>query len=242
MEQEERIEQYLKESLSPLEKAAFEKELAANPNLQRSLEEHRAVVLGVKEYFQEQTLNHFQNLEQKAVKKKHQTSTLIRWSSLLVAASVLFFLWIKNPFQDTSKDMLYASYYTTYPNYVENIERSDPAVQSTYQNAFFAYEQQNYQQAAAAFESLNSKQDPVLQFYWGLSLLELEQYQEAILHLEQAANAPKYRYSDNALWYQALAYLQLENYEKAKTSLQQVINNQSTYKVKAAELLDKLES
>jgi len=242
MEQEERIEEYLKGNLSPLKKVAFEKELATNPNLQRNVEEQRAVMVGVKEYFQEQTLKHFQTLEEQANKqKKYNTTTLIKWSSLLVAASVLFFLWFKNPFQGTSNAILYASYYTTYPNYVDNIERNDSSAQTAYQTAFFAYEQQNYQQAIQIFESLDSKQDPALQFYWGLSLLELEQYTEAILHLEQAYKAPKHRYSDNALWYQALGYLKLEEYKKAKIAFQQLIKDQSTYRVKAADILEALE-
>lgn len=240
MEQEERIEQYIKGTLSPTETAIFEKELDENIELQKIVEEHLTVMLGVKSYFQDQTLAHFQTLEQQAIQQNRKKITFLQWGSLVAAASILVLLWLNNPFQSISSNELYATYYTTYPNYVQNIERSDPKEQISYQNAFFAYEQQDYQQAIQTFKALNLPKDPVIEFYWGLSYLELKQYKAAILHLERAAKNPNHRYYNHSIWYQGLALIQTKDYEKATVVFKQLTVKDNPYQEKAATLLNEI--
>jgi tetratricopeptide (TPR) repeat protein len=249
MENDEYIEFYFKGLLNDEDLQSFESKLNSDPEFKKEVELHRAVIHGVKEFFQEKTLNHFADLEKQAALStpdKRVKVISLSYKILAFAASVVLILWIWNPFYSVNGEELFATYYTSYLNYDENVEdslnRSD-----NYKKAFFAYEQKKYKDACSLFE-LTGKvyqartpedidNEAVIEFYWGMSLLELDKLQDALLHLQKSVNADKHRYSDNANWYMALILIRLGNYDEARSALLPLIDNNSSYKEKAEKII-----
>ena len=97
-----------------------------------------------------------------------------------------------------------------------------------------------YEQASKELQELLSS-DPVnskLKFYYGLSLLEQEKFNEAYTVFEELRNWQSiYKY--RAAWFQALGLLKQKRFEESKKVLLQIPEEAEDYK-KAQELLNKL--
>ncbi len=247
MDKEERIDKYLKGELNEKEQKDFEKQLSEDNQLLEEVQFHEFTVEGVKDVFRTEMLMHFDDLEKqiantpKTVSKPKGNIRRLVISVLAIAASILLiiFVWMD---RGVNTEQLFADNYSTYPNYVSNVERSNPQVENLYATAFQQYEKGEYPRAIQDFEAILviDKEDTVVEFYLGLAYLENKELDKALEHLNIAKKATTHRFSDPALWYAALTQLQLNKVAAAKSDLENLINKEGSYQQKAQELLKQL--
>ena len=154
----------------------------------------------------------------------------------LIALSVTFFLK-----KNLNTEKLFSNHFEPSKNVSAPIVRSEDD-DNLINNAFIAYSEMDYKQAAPLFEQgFKSTNNSELLFYEGNALLALDQTNEAVLtfgkHLT-FSDALKNR----SHWYLALAYIKLKRLDKAKQELKTFINSGETFKQKEAKsLLKKLD-
>lgn len=117
---------------------------------------------------------------------------------------------------------------------------AERGIDSLQHQAEDAFNSKNYAEAIQYFNRL-LEADPdntELQLYKGVSLLELDQVEEAesIFNTIKNSNAV---YKDKAIWYLALSALKQKDYDLCEALLEQLPENSEDYN-KAEELLDKL--
>ncbi|RZS98933.1 tetratricopeptide repeat protein [Aquimarina brevivitae] len=114
------------------------------------------------------------------------------------------------------------------------------AEQGTIKEAEQAFNQQNYKAAEILLSTLlhTDKANSELQFYYGLSLLEQNKYNEAsdiFMELKNGSSIFKYR----AMWFEALNLLKQKKFEACKAVLQAIPKEAEDYE-QAQQLLDEL--
>lgn len=247
MDKEEQIDKYLKGELTEKERKDFEHKIGEDSELAEEFNFQQSMVEGVKDVFRDEMLMHFDDLEKqiakspKTVQKSKGKIRRLVIGVISLAASVLLiiFVWITNK---PNTEQLFADNYTTYPNYVSNVERSNPTVKDLYATAFQQYEKGEYTKAIQDFEAILAidKEDSIVEFYLGLAYLENKDAAQALEYLNASKQASAHRFVDPALWYAALAELQLGQTEAAKTDLEVLMNKEGSYQQKAQELFKQL--
>ncbi|WP_458628595.1 tetratricopeptide repeat protein [Winogradskyella sp. PC D3.3] len=165
------------------------------------------------------------------------------WLKPLIAAAGLILIMFSINFFMTSnrnEEKLFATYFEPSKNVTSPIVRSTDH-ETILNNAFIAYNEQNYKQAIALFESSyqTSKQSELL-FYEGNSLLALGDPNLAIEKFKEHL-----KYSDilthRSHWYLALAYLKIKQTDQAKHELNALLDSGETFKkAEATSLLKEL--
>lgn len=247
MDKEEQIDKYIKGELNEKEQQDFEQQIANDSQLLEAVNFQVAIVEGVKDVFRSEMLGHFDDLEKqianspKTVSRSKGKMRRLIVGVLALAASVLLivFVWID---RGVNTEQLFATNYSIYPNYVSNIERSNPEVTNLYAKAFQQYEQGQYIQAIQGFEAILviNKKDIVVAFYLGVAYLENKELTKALEQLNVAKQATAHRFSDPALWYAALTQLQLGKPEAAKADLEILMNKEGSYQQKSEKLFKQL--
>lgn len=180
------------------------------------------------------------------IKPEQKPSPIFRWismaASLLILVGILSFFY--NPSQDSEYRELYAENFTVYPNDYVRIERG--ASESSEINSIFNdYSSQEFEKTIKGIDAiLNSKgeADDKLSFYKGVSLMGLENFEEASKIFEQLKKSDIKDYQNQIAWYSALTQLALENPDKAKVDLARIISSDNDFRKKSAqELLSKME-
>ncbi|WGK63884.1 tetratricopeptide repeat protein [Croceiramulus getboli] len=241
MTKEEWIQAYFEGRFTSEQQETFETLLEKDPEMKEAF------------LFEKQVQTVLQREERKALKERlealstaaeqENSGSRTRYYWVVAAASIAaiivltFTVFLRQ--EQISNEALYARYFSPYENVVQPIQRGE-AIESLEQQAFEAYELQNYQQADSLFTEVQKrKSDPYLNFYKGISLMQLQEYQEAAFAIEgylQQDGQLKVR----AQWYLALCYLQLDQLEKSKRLLREVLATQSFKSEQAEELLDLL--
>jgi tetratricopeptide (TPR) repeat protein len=126
-----------------------------------------------------------------------------------------------------------------YPNVIDPGTRGDVGTQSI--EALKLYEQGNYAAALKSFDEylhLNPN-DLESRFYYGISALMKEEFDIAERELQSVSNSDS-RLSNQATWYLALARINTNKIGLAKENLNTLIEGQSSYAVKAGQIMKKL--
>jgi hypothetical protein len=179
-----------------------------------------------------------QSSKYRRISWKYVASAVI---TLLVVASVLFY-----NFSKTSNDKIFASYYHRYEADYEAAgvnSRSDAAKVSKLINAVQLYDLGNTNSAIIQFEEI-IKADPentAAHFFAGLALIENQDYDKAISNLLFVISKNDLPYIEQSEWYLALCYLKKDQRSQAKALLNKIANSESYYKIKALDLLKKLQ-
>ena len=236
MKQEDLIEKYLQNRLSPEDVLMvnellqndkdFEKELTLQSNLKKA----------IKKDDDDNFRNLISELESKAkIEKPQPKRSYTKW---LAAASIVVLLGLSYFFtmnQKASNNELFASYFEPYRNVVQPLERgSDQQDKKTL--AFLAYEKGEYEKAIQLFTDLFSDtKEPYYLFYKANALMKIDKANEAVpLLLEHLKT--KDTLTEKTTWYLALAYIKIDDKPNARTALKKVIAD-GTYKTSEAEKL-----
>jgi len=141
-----------------------------------------------------------------------------------------------------SNQAVFETFYQPCRNTIQPTVRGDNPNTIEYR-AFVAYEAHNYHKAINLFNSVKNADEAYINFYKGLSYLELDKIKEAIEILLPIAKAnglegKSANFNDKAAWYLALAYLKNNDKEKSKSELSLITQKpKGTYKKEEAQEL-----
>ncbi|MDY8138477.1 hypothetical protein [Aquimarina sp. 2201CG5-10] len=237
----EKIEGYLAKTLSQEERAAFEKELSINPELENEVEKHRILHQTLSDQdtldFKEKLIKISKEIKEEEQIKSTNKSFFSYWkiaASIIVLLGIGAILWSTIEPGDKMTD-LYLSYYVAYP--VEDATRG--GTKDDLDAIMTDYVKKNYDKVINALETsplLSDKEQ--LRLYLGNSFLNNNQEEKAILQFQNIQADS--RFYEDANWYLALTYLKLGEVKKIPPLLQEIIQYNGIYKNKASKLLDEL--
>lgn len=159
---------------------------------------------------------------------------------LLALSSVLFF-----SLRPNRTYRLYAQYYKVY-DASELVRGSTSEADDKFTQAMAAFDMEDYR---AAYELLTKLCKQLLisdsnyskaNFYKGISAMEIENFDDAIISFEIVKKNKKSLYNEVAQWYQALCYLRKDDKDKAIELFNEISSGDSFYNTKAKEILDAL--
>jgi len=237
------MERYFDSELSVEEMATFSVRLQQD-EIFRSLVEREKIIIGaIRNQGLLDNLHYLKSVEEK-IQGNHAHHSVARvrtWYYYAAAAVVALLISVKVllPGQPTS-DELFAEYFTPYQNVFEPKTRgADMATKRT--EAFQAYEQKNYKEAAILFNELLAaeKRSDIL-FMLGNTNLMLGQVTEAKENLVTLIND----FDDldlQAKWYLSLCYLKSDDRENARKMLGELGQTENSYASRAKELLEKID-
>ena len=157
---------------------------------------------------------------------------------LLITSLSLYFL---RPDGNMSNDSLFKIYYQ--PDAALLI-RGTNSQNATLIQAFQMYENKEYNNALSLFSEVldkDSENIPV-QFYSGISNIELGQYQEALHPFNFIMDHKQNLYVERAEWYTALCFLKVNENENAVDLFRKISLSNSSYKDKAHEILKSIQN
>ena len=157
---------------------------------------------------------------------------------LLITSLSLYFL---RPEGNMSNDSLFKIYYQ--PDAALLI-RGTNSQNATLIQAFQMYENKEYNNALSLFSEVldkDSENIPV-QFYSGISNIELGQYQEALHPFNFIMDHKQNLYVERAEWYTALCFLKVNENENAVDLFRKISLSNSSYKDKAHEILKSIQN
>jgi predicted Zn-dependent protease len=232
MDNDQRIQAYLHNRLSLEELTEFDKRLRDDQDFNTYFEEHKAVFMAFKI-----TENERLKSKLKLHEKQSQGQQIFRSKPIIYAIAAIFMvLTAVSVYLNYTQQDLYNQYFEPYPNVYQPVVRSDKSSDLT--TAFMYYESGNYDKAKMLFSSLLLETyDPNVDFYYALTLIELDEVEAAIQRFEQIPNDPGFEFSSELLWYKALAYLKVEDYQNASSSLEDLERSDKSYKTENRETL-----
>lgn len=241
MSKEEQLDAYFDGSLSEEEKVEFEQRLMHDPSFKEEFEFQQSLRQSLRKREHEQIREMFAR-ENASVPTK--TFRIRRFIPALIAASLLlmatigYFLLTSPPPSDYSQ--LFVAYFEPYENVIHPIERGNP-MEDLRSRAFYAYENQQYEDAIDLFRQLAEQQpDPYIDFYSGIVLLQLDRNKEAVDRFHRYLDLEG-KLEDRATWYLALSYLKIGDTAKASVLLREIISADGYKSEQAEAILDQMD-
>lgn len=238
MNEDQYIQDYIANRLSEKQRQDFEVLMQKDSDLKRKFDEHKSLQHAFKIHEAERLKamlksHEIQNSPKKRYRSKPVIYSLVAVFLMLVGLTIYFNL---------SQQNLYNQFYDSYPNVYQPIVRGDDTSDLT--KAFMFYENGNFIKANELFSSLlNQNYDPNVDFYYGLSLMELDNVEEAVIRFQEVQQNEDFQFKSELLWFQALGYLKIEDYQNASKILIQLENFDNNFKSeKRSELQDALKS
>ena len=233
------FENYLNNEMSIEEKDIFENQLQNDEEMQNQFELYKETTQFLEVKFSNETIDFKDNLKsisenhfESSTKKKSKVISLqSKWFAIAAMLVVFIGVWYLNQGANPS--------YTDYNSHNEAnfIERSEgnPDLKAA-QDYFNA---KDYQKASETFAKIKNVANPEIQLYYGISLIETDNYSKAKILLENVSQGNSV-YKEEAIWYLALSSLKQKNYEASKKYLQQITEDSEKYS-SAQKLLNDLD-
>jgi tetratricopeptide (TPR) repeat protein len=255
MEQLEKILKTLGGELIGDEKKSFEKELAMNPSLRESFELVAAVdktladkdlvnfVAGIKHA--QEVYNQHTDADLPEVEPEHNRTKKFTFKRYFSAAAILLVFAVSSilyvNFSIPKTEKLYNQFYSKYESSLDT--RSEKNEISNLILAIQLYDKGNYRDAISRFDALLQvdHNNTSAQFFMGLSYMELKVYHKAIQSFKAVLVNRDPAFMEHAEWYMSLCYIKINQVPKAAGILNQVAASNSFYRVRAADLLKKLQ-
>lgn len=234
------FENYLNNEMSLEEKTSFENQLQNDPKLKEQFELYKQTTQFLEVKFSKETVDFKENLKSisenhfaDSIKKKTKVISLqSKWFAIAAILVVFIGVW----FMNNNGNPSYSDY-----NQHENanfVERG--SVIKDLKVAQEAFNNKNYEEAIPLFEKvLVEYKRPEIEFYYGVSLLEVNKTSEAETVFRDLKNGTSV-YNQKAIWYLALTKLKLEDFESCKTYLKEISADSEEFE-KAQELLNELD-
>ena len=179
----------------------------------------------------------FDEVEKELFPKK---KTLRLRPLLLVAATVALLvvtLYNLQWFAAPSTAELFANYFEPYKlGFVDRGEANDSVIEE----ANYHYANQNFEEAAKAFEGLSTidKTNQYYNFYLAISYIGNLESTKALPFLKEVLNSEQADLHDPAEWYIAMAFLQDGQKDSAREQLMEITKKSSKFQQLAIQLLD----
>ena len=236
--QEDLIEKYIQNRLSPEEELLVDELLQNDSIFEREFTLHANFKEVIKKDDDDNFRNLISELESRAkIESPMPRRTYMKW---LAAASIVLLLGLSyflSMDQKATSNELFANYFEPYRNVVQPLERGSDQ-QDEKSLAFIAYEKGEYDKAIVLFSELyTTTKEPYYLFYKANALLKLQRANEAVpLLLEHLQT--KDTLTEKTNWYLALAYLKLNDKTNARITLEKVISDGNYKTVEAQKLLN----
>ena len=245
------IEKYMDDALDVAEKKVFEARLANEPSLQKAYEQRTRLGQLLAANQKEQEFTQFLDevsdpfFESYVAEPIEMTASKVvpfykkrTFSIIALATAAVIALLLAVPFLFPQN--LYDQFNDHRPLALTDQSGATTALQA----AETAFNEEDYTVAVVALDSYlaNNPQDIEAQLYKGISLLELDQLEEAKTIFMSIAEGSSV-FASEALWYAALAYLKEGNEVASASTLRQLIELASDSQLieKAKQLLAELE-
>lgn len=264
MDIQDKIDRYLRDEMSPCEKADFEKEMSSDALLAKEVAEQQLIVEAVRKVGDQRSIGLLKSLSEEELKDilSHKNDaqparphSIIRWMvyGTMAAAAVFALFFLADVFKPEEQgQQLYAAYFEAAPNEYATVSRGIPEMnrfdeptQKIIIDAFGLYDQKEYKKALQRFleatKNIVPGDSPELFFYISICQLETGRIKDAIGNLEKLNILDNsYPYHQDVDWYLALAYLKNEQIDKATDILTNIVQDNGYYEDYAKKILKKL--
>jgi len=242
----ELIDEKLSGELGGDDLEAFERDLKDDPELLAEFELHQEIDEAIQEsevieLRKKLDLVHdlTQNKKQPGLLRtilRHKLSRIAAASFVVLLIITSLSLYLLRPDGNMSNDSLFKIYYQ--PDAALLIRGTD-SQNATLIQAFQLYENKEYSSALDLFAKvLEADGDNIpVQFYSGISNIELGQYREALLPFNFIMQHKQNLYVERAEWYAALCIMILNENNEAVDLFRKISHSNSSYKDKAHEIL-----
>lgn len=236
-EQNDRIEEYLLNTMEDKERKAFEADLVSDAGLQELFEHRKDLVNGIRAGFNNELKSRMESDDQH--RRQRLRTRRIQYLSGIAAVVIIGLfsqLFLSRIKQDSSR--IYSEYYKTYPNITIPISRSEENGDSP----FYQYETGNFTQALAGFDLILNRKpdDDAALFYAGVASMELLEFEEAIRLLQRVEMNKQSMLTRPAIWYLSLAYINSDNYEMAAEYLNKLVAGDDIYSTNSKKILKRI--
>ncbi|WP_417873822.1 tetratricopeptide repeat protein [Xanthomarina gelatinilytica] len=234
----ELLEKYFENTLSTEEQLLFDERLQNDKKFKEAFEFHAELKNAVTISERQKIKSEIRSFEaqEKSTVKVFKFRKLLPYAAILVIAisTGLYFYAHQN-----TTDGLYAYHFEPYPNIETSILRSD-GERSLENDAFTAYDLEDYKKASGLFSKLLEKDPKVyFRFYKAICLMQLENFDLALQQLDEIMPENS-EYYEKAIWFRALTYLKLNETDKSKQLLNQLVSKYTFKNVEAKKLLSEL--
>ena len=236
----ELIDLYFDNSLSPKEQLLFNDLLQNDLDFKNEFIFRKDLKKVIAVSQQEDLKASLGQIEDNIQKKSRLTMLPKKW---LVAASVFilasFGLYSVKTVYFPSNEAIYETYFQSCRNTIQPVVRGENPNTIEYR-AFVAYEAHDYYKAINLFNSVTDPEASYINFYKGLSYMEINKLTRAIDLLYPITKAENLEgksanFDEKAKWYLALAYIKNNENKKAIEELSLISNQPSgTYKKEEA--------
>ncbi len=230
--------QYLENELSAEERTNFEKQLTEDKEFASAFEIFKELNLHLENKFGNATeldafkknlksisKDHFKTKKSKVVALKPWQYAIA--ASVAILVGLFFFQNINPSFEDYNN-----------PEIATFTERGD--VNENLKLAQDAFNAKSYKTAIPLFESvLKEKKSPEIQYFYAISLLEVNQFQKAETNLSELKSGTSI-YKNKATWYLALSKLKQKKYKSCREILLTISDDYEDYD-QVQELLNELD-
>lgn len=243
----ELLERFIEGQLSNEENAAIEERLVNDPEFNALKEDFESMRDGVFAVGQKSLMTKISGWEEdldnplagneRVAGRQISLNTYLKWAAVLIVGAVGFLVWYSGNGQRNKR--VYNEYFTVYGNLiVPNVRGEDELTAE--EEAFVAYDNGDYERAAGLFTKLpDYKAKEHLTFYKGLAHMANKEFEQAVLDLKELKGKSG-DFRTQATWYLALCYLRLGDREEASKLLNELIQENSSYKDRALEVLNKM--
>lgn len=238
------FENYLSNQLSEKEKIDFENQLQNDTSIREKLAIYKDLNGFLENKFSQESIDFKKNLEtiskshfeKSTVNEKQNKGKIIQFKPYYFAIAASIILVIGTWFMMQNSMPNYNdynqhedAYFTERGDIIKNLKLA--------QDAFNA---KNYPEAITNFEIvLKSYKKPEIEFYYAVSLLEVDKYAESEAIFNNLKSGTSI-YKNKSTWYLALSNLKQKKYEETKEFLKQIPEDAEDY-AKAQKLLDELD-
>jgi len=173
---------------------------------------------------------------QSHVKKQNWKIYYAMAASLLLASSLLIYLFNQHPVEND----IFSKYFKPYPNTIPIVRGEDSV--SELKLAMIEYEFENYAETVLILQKLlqDDPENTTALFYSGISNLFLDKPAQAIEQLKKVIWSSENDFKTQAEWYLGLAFLKNEDFENARKTFNKIISEDHRYKQKSIEILELL--
>lgn len=233
------FEKYLLNEMTAEEKSVFENKLQTDDNFSEQFQIYKETTQFLELKFSKEAVDFKQNLKVigsnhfgKPVTKKSKVISLqSKWFAVAAMLVVFMGVWYFNQSGNPT--------FSDYNNYNEAqfIERSDTNQNLVDAQTFF--NAKNYKKASQSFAKIEDLTNPELQLYYGISLIETDDYAKASVLLTNISQGNSV-YKEEAIWYLALSSLKQKDYKTCKKQLELISHDSEKYN-QAQKLLKELD-
>lgn len=244
MTQEELLEKYLEDELSPEEQNLFDAEVASDPGFAQQVRLHGRLNMALgnqKEIKLEQSLRGIMDKDDLGSASRKTGRPLTFYLSIaagfLLLATVGYFLFSGQP----TNSELYKKFY--FPYDASNELRSGQEVpKNLLDKAFDTYNEGQFDVAHTSFLTILKKfpKNSRARFFLGICQLELGKASKAIKSFQTVIADGNNLYLSQATWYKALGCLQLKDLDCSRQELTGIASQPGRYRESAGKLLEYL--